>query len=164
MCDRGTDSIYIDQRGRYLLTPKYLVSIAELRFYALKHLAHVPLTPPGTQLHSFCHSWLAALGWQDFQIWDRKLLLHDPPFRSPSGTCRRTSFPSTHGTPVKFSLTQQRADQPLRPRFVCVSVHGHSIHLLPAGRTHRLSECVHSLLTWAWIVWTWLNSSFLDIA
>lgn len=60
-----------------------MISIAELQFYAIKHMAHVPLTPPGTELHSFCHSWLAVLGWRDFQIWDRKFLLRDPTFLQP---------------------------------------------------------------------------------
>lgn len=47
--------------------------------------------PHQEQLHSLCHSWLAALARQDFQIWDRQVLLHDLHF----GTCRRTSFPSS---------------------------------------------------------------------
>lgn len=88
-----------------------MISIAESQYYALKHMAHVPLTLPGTQLHGFCHSWLAVSGWRGFQIWDSKFLLHDPTFLWPFWHVQQQvlSQRSWLTTEILASLTESRS-------------------------------------------------------
>lgn len=114
----GTDSIYIPER-KYLLTLKCGISTAELQFCALKHMAHVPLTPPGTAPQPLsqlaCHTGQAGfpdLGqtgsapWPAFWYMQEDILSQQP------------------FTPLELSLTLSRADQPLRLGFVWVNLHG----------------------------------------